>query len=183
MKTSRVRVYIASSFDGFIAGRDDDLSWLPHGEGETATPGALDYDTFITDVRALLMGRRTYDVVRRREVPWPYGPRPVLVATHRSLDPHPPETVRPVRGTIGELIRMAKEAAGQGDVYLDGGTLIRQAAEEDLIDEFTVTLAPIVLGTGHPLFAGMRTQYHLEIVSHHSFTSGMLQVRARPARR
>lgn len=183
MTTPRVRVYIASSFDGFIAGPDDDLSWLPHSEGETDTPGALDYDTFIADVGALLMGRRTYDVVRGFDVPWPYGPRPVLVATHRPLDPDPPETVRPVSGAIGELIRMAKDAGGGGDVYLDGGTLIRQAAEEDLIDEFTVTLAPIVLGTGHPLFAGMRTRYALEIMSHHSFTSGMLQVRAKPAGR
>jgi len=180
MTPPRVRVYLASSLDGFIAGPGDDLSWLPDSEGEADGPGSLDYDTFIADVGALLMGRRTYDVVRGFDVPWPYGARPVLVATHRPLDSDPPETVRAVRGTIGELIRMAKEAAGEGDVYLDGGTLIRQAAEDDLVDEFTVTFAPIVLGSGHPLFAGMRTRYALEIVSHHFFTSGMLQIRAKP---
>jgi len=190
MPQPRVRVYLASSLDGFIAGPDDDLTWLesPEGKDDSETPGmpadagGLAYEDFIEDVGALLMGRRTYDVVRGFDVPWPYGTRPVLVATHRALDPDPPETVRPVHGAIGDLIGLAKEAAGHGDVYLDGGVLIRQAAEEDLIDDLTLTLAPVALGAGHPLFAGMNKRYPLEILSYHPFTGGMLQVRARPRR-
>jgi dihydrofolate reductase len=188
MASQRVRVFIATSIDGFIAGPDDDLSWLDGadpdpGQDQGVThsePGALDYETLIGEIGALLMGRRTYDVVRGFDVPWPYGERPVLVATNRPLDSDPPATVRPVEGSIAELIGAAKEAAGGRDVYLDGGVLIRQAAEANLIDELTITIAPIALGAGHPLFAGLRERYPLEIVSHHTSPGGMLQIRARP---
>lgn len=186
MATSMVRVYLASSIDGFIAGPDDDLSWLPDSDQLTGAPDtdpdALQYDEFIAGVGALLMGRGTYDVVRGFGVPWPYGDRPVLVATHRALDEDPPATVRAVQGSIAELIEEAKSAAGGMDVYLDGGSLVRQAAEAGLIDELTITIAPVALGAGHPLFAGMKVRYPLEIVSHHRSGGGMLQMRLRPRR-
>jgi dihydrofolate reductase len=186
MATPQVRVYIATSIDGFIAGPNDDLSWLPEGDqlADTAgtDDGALTYEQFIAGVGALLMGRRTYDVVRGFDVPWPYRDLPVLVATTRALDAEPPTTVHAVTGPISELVEAAKHAAGSKDVYLDGGTLIRQAAEVDLIDDLTITLAPIALGSGHALFAGIDKRYPLELVSHHRHAGGMIQIRARPKR-
>jgi dihydrofolate reductase len=186
MTTPQVRVYIATSLDGFIAGPNDDLSWLPGGDQLADTAGtdsdALGYEDFIAAVGALLMGRRTYDVVRGFDLPWPYGDLPVLVATTRTLDAAPPGTVRAVSGPITELIASAKTAAGGKDVYLDGGTLIRQGAESDLIDDLTITMAPIALGSGHPLFAGINKRYPLELLSHHRHPGGMIQIRARPKR-
>lgn len=182
----RVRVYIASSLDGFIAGPEDDLSWLtgpdaasPGGETD---PGALTYETFIADVGALLMGRGTFDVVYGMQG-WGYGALPVLVATNRQLPQDARETVRAASGAIEELVAQAKDVAGDKDVYLDGGNLIRQAAEADLIDDLTITMAPIALGAGHPLFAGMARRYSLEITGHYRYDGGMVQIQARPRRR
>ena len=78
---SRVRVFIAASLDGFIAGPNDELDWLHHPEGgeDTFTP-------FFRQIGAMLMGRRTYDVIRDFEGEWPYGDTPILVATTRPLD-------------------------------------------------------------------------------------------------
>lgn len=185
MHEPRILVYIASSLDGFIAGPGDDLTWLdaPGGlGGGEPDPGALHYEPFMQGIGCMLMGRRTYDVVRGFDIPWPFADRTVLVATRRPLDEDAPAGVRAVSGAIEEVIREAKAAAGGKDVYLDGGDLIRQAAEAGLIDEITLTLAPVALGTGLPLFAGMRTRYPLEILSHHSFPGGMVQLRARPRR-
>ncbi|HSM36217.1 MAG TPA: hypothetical protein VK837_07470, partial [Longimicrobiales bacterium] len=136
MADGRVRVYIASSLDGFIAGPDHDLSWLTGPEaanpgGET-DPGALTFEAFFADVGALLIGRGTFDVVREMAW-WGYGDRPVLVATHRDLGDGVRDTVRAVSGSIEELVAQAKEAAGEKDVYIDGGGLIRQAAAAGLI--------------------------------------------------
>lgn len=184
-KSPRVRVYIASSLDGFIAGPGNDLSWLTGPDA--ANPGgatdsdALTFDRFIADVGAVLMGRGTYDVVQGMEW-WGYGKRPVLVATHRPLDNEGRPTVRAVSGTIAEVVALAKEAADGKDVYIDGGELIRQAVDADLIDEITLTLAPIALGSGHPLFAGIQKPYPLHIVAHHTFEGGMVQIRARPGK-
>lgn len=181
----RVRVYIASSLDGFIAGPGDDLSWLTGPEavnrGGDTDPGALTFDAFIAEVGVVLMGRGTFDVVQGMEW-WGYGDRPVLVATHRPLDPDGRDTVRAVSGTIQEVVAQAKEAAGSKDVYIDGGNLIRQAAEADLIDELTLTLAPVALGAGSPLFAGIGKHFPVDVVGHHTFDGGMVQIRAVPRR-
>lgn len=181
----QVRVYIATSLDGFIAGPNDDLTWLtatdsPNTQDDFAS-GALTYEEFIGGIGALLMGRRTYDVVRGFDIPWPYGDRPVLVATNRPIDPDPTPFVRAVGGSIQELVAAARKAAEGQDVYIDGGALIRQALEADLVDDLTVTLAPIALGAGIPLFAGLPRHYPLKIVAHHSFDGGMVQLRMKPA--
>lgn len=165
-------MFIACSIDGFIAGPDDDLSWLPeptqddHGFGE-----------FFADIGALLMGRRTYEVLEGFDGPWPYEDRPVLVATHRPMSPSQP-TIRPVEGDITALVEQAREAAGDRDVYLDGGVLIRQGLDARLVDEITLTLVPVILGQGAALFTGAQRR-SLELVS--SKTSGdLLQIVLRP---
>jgi dihydrofolate reductase len=185
-RRSRVLVYIACSFDGFIAGPGDDLSWLPGADPaapETLAPDpeskALGFDAFLSNVGALLMGRRSYEVVAGFGGAWPYGKRPVLVATHRPLQPLSPE-VRAVRGEIAQLVALARAAAGSQDVYLDGGNLIRQALDAGLVDELVVTMVPILLGEGFPLFAGVRKRHALEFLSHERFGRKLLQVQLRP---
>jgi len=165
--------------DGFIAGPDDDLSWLPQGGSEEASkdvPGSVDFEQFMAGVGALLMGRRTYDVITGFGV-WPYGDCPVLVPTHRPLDPVRP-TVKPVAGGIVELVGAAKKVANGKDVYLDGGNLIRQAIDAHLVDDMIVSIVPIVLGQGHPLFAGASDRHALEFVGHYDY-NGMVQLHAR----
>ena len=80
------------------------------------------------------------------------------------------------------MVAEAKSVAAPKNVYIDGGVLIRQAAEADLIDELTITLAPVALGAGIPLFAGMTHRYPLEVFGHYDFPGGMVQLRARPNR-
>lgn len=169
----RVRVFIACSLDGFIAGADDDLSWLP-------PPGADDFGhaAFMAAVGAILMGRRTYDVVTGFD-PWPYGEVPLLVATTRALVPAVP-TVRAVAGPIAGLVHDALAAAAGRDVYLDGGELIRQALDAELIDELIVTVIPVVLGAGLPLFAGVGRRHALTLVDHR-VAAGLVQLTYRPA--
>lgn len=187
---SRVLVYIACSFDGFIAGPGDDLSWLPGADAsaapadpagpERADTGAVGFESFMSRIGALLMGRRSYEVVQGFGGNWPYGDRPVLVATHRPLQTVLPR-VRAVDGEIAELIAQARDAAGDRDIYLDGGNLIRQALDADLVDELIVTMVPVLLGAGSPLFAGVRKRHQLEFVRHQRYGKELLQIELRPA--
>jgi dihydrofolate reductase len=170
-----VRVFIACSLDEFIAGPGDDLSWLP--QDPSVDRG---YDAFMAGTGAILMGRATYEVVAGFSGPWPYGDVPVLVATTRALDPAAP-TVRAVRGDAAGLVAQAREAARGRGVYLDGGHLIRQALDAGLVDELTVTVVPVILGAGAPLFAGARERRALRLAEHRVFDDGLVQLRYLPA--
>ncbi|MCA9665435.1 MAG: dihydrofolate reductase [Myxococcales bacterium] len=172
----RLRVYIACSLDGFIAGPDGDLSWLPQPSGDEA-PGQEDdfgYADFISGVGALLMGRTTYDAVRAMGIPWPYE-RSVVVATHRPLD-DAPAGVSAAAGDIGALVETAARRAGGKDVYIDGGALIRQALDAGLVDEMCVTVIPVILGAGHPLFAGVARRQTLSLVAQRALPGGLVQL-------
>jgi dihydrofolate reductase len=174
---SRVRVFIACSVDGFIAGPNDELDWLAPGDACEDT-----FSPFFAGVGAMLMGRRTFDVASGFEGPWPYGDTPVLVATRRPLvAPRP--SVRSVAGTIAELVAAARTVAGERDVYLDGGELIRSALDARLVDSLTVTLIPIILGAGVPLFAGARSRHGLELISQRAIGGGLVELVYRPVER
>ncbi|MFN3865186.1 MAG: dihydrofolate reductase family protein [Demequina sp.] len=187
----RVRAYIASSLDGFIAGPRDEIDWLeaprpvwaPMATGVWAqhSADALGYDAFIAEVGAMLMGRRTYDVVSAFDVDWPYGDLPIIVATGRPLEVAPP-TVRPGSAPIANLVAEARDAAGDKDVYIDGGSVIRQALDAGLIDEMTVTVHPTVLGAGRPLFAGAERRHHITVTDVRRYGDGMVQLTLVPAR-
>ena len=173
----RIRVFIACSLDGFIAGPNDEIDWLTGNSG-----GAEDtFTPFRAPIGAMLMGRRTLEVVAGFSGAWPYGDIPVLVATRRPLSSKQP-TVRAVSGSIAEVVAQAKQAAGERDVYIDGGALIRSALDADLIDELTVTIIPIVLGAGLPLFAGAGRRHALELIGERTIGGGLVQLVYRPRR-
>ncbi|MEM9190411.1 MAG: dihydrofolate reductase family protein [Myxococcota bacterium] len=180
----RVRVYIACSLDGFIAGEDDDLAWLddrPEADVASAENAeSLGFEAFMADVGALVMGRRTFEVVESfGPEAWLYGKRPVLVATHRPLSTNR-STVRPVDGAIEDIIAEARRMAAPKDVYLDGGQLIRAALDAGLIDELVVTVIPVVLGKGIPLFAGATKRHDFALRRQVAFPGGGVQLTLLP---
>jgi dihydrofolate reductase len=166
--TADVRVFIACSLDGFIAGPDGDMSWLPVPREDED----YGYGAFIAETSALLMGRATFDTVVDF-ADWPYGELPVLVATTRPLDP-PVASVRAISGDPGELLAQVR-ATIEGPIYLDGGALIRQFLDVGLVDELTVTIVPCILGAGAPLFAGAEPR-RLELIRTRSFDDGLVQL-------
>ena len=169
------RVFIATSRDGFIAGRDDDLSWLPDGHaGED-----YGYEAFMAETGAIIMGRRTYDVVEGFGIDWPYGETPVFVATSRPLETDEP-TVRSVRGTPAEILACVHEVT-DGGVYVDGGDVIRQFLDAGLINEATITVIPIDIGEGVPLFTDDAQRARLGEPTLTTFPSGVQQLRFTPA--
>ena len=142
-----VAVFLAVSLDGMIADAQHGLGWLmPHAGNDTAATG---YDALMARTDTLLMGRRTYDVVRGFGQ-WPYDGKRVGVMTHR---PH--EVTRPAEpmaaGSLLDVLE-ALHRDGARHVYVDGGDVVRQALRADVVDELTLSWVPVVLGDGVPLF-------------------------------
>ncbi|RLB50856.1 MAG: hypothetical protein DRJ42_18055 [Deltaproteobacteria bacterium] len=105
----------------------------------------------------MLMGRRTFDVVMGFGGEWPYGSTPVLVATTRPL-PDAPTTVSTCHGDIGQMCEEARQVAGDKNVYLDGGNVVSQALDAGAVDELILTVVPVFLGQGVPLYSGEQLQ-------------------------
>lgn len=170
----RTRVFLATSLDGFLAGPEDDLSWLP----TDVDLGAHGFEPFFASIGSVLMGRRTFDVVAAMDGPWPYGDRPLCVATHRSLSAPPSATgeVRAVHGSIRELVERARAVAGDRHVYLDGGSLVRAALDEGIALDLTLTVIPVRLGAGVPLYGnGSRRALRLRFAT--ALPQGIVQLR------
>lgn len=181
MSASRVRVYLGCSLDGCIAGPAHDISFLSDyaPDGEAAAEGSLDFPDFIAEVGALLMGRRTYQVLLDYDA-WHYGERPVLVATHHELPPAPQGgTAWAVQGPIEQLVAEAKAVAGGKDVYLDGGDLVRQGLDAGLVDELCLTFLPVVLGRGIRLWEGLQNRTELQFERPVMHAGRMVQVTGR----
>ena len=150
---TRFRFYTATTLDGFIADDHDSLDWLlsqPLDEG-----GALNYTDFISDIGTIVMGATTYQwILDNHDVTgegWPYT-QPTWVFTHRDLAPASAD-VHVVAGAPAQFRETLTQAAGQKDVWIvGGGDLAAQFAAAGMLDEVVVWFAPVLLGSGRPLF-------------------------------
>jgi len=169
LRRPRLSVFIATSLDGYIADKDGSLDWLHAAARDGEDYG---YEAFLDGVDALAMGRGTYDHIASID-PLPFGDRPVFVFAHRP----PSERAGVTFWSVGVDEAIARwSELGFGRVYVDGGALIRAFLAADAIDDVTITVAPVALGGGVPLFAaGPRTE--LDLVSATPFASGMVTLR------
>lgn len=166
----RCSVFIATSIDGYIARTDGAVDWLD----VVARPGEdYGYAAFFDSVDALVLGRNTYDTVRALGA-WPYGGKRCIVLTHGRPAPRHGEEFR--EGSPPALIA-ALQREGVRHVYVDGGDVIGQFLAAGLIDHVTLSIVPVLLGAGIPLFgaSGVEQRWTLEDVR--SYPSGLTQLR------
>lgn len=174
-------VYIATSLDGYIARENGELDWLPGADGkpvEGLDPSDdLGFNAFIDSVDVLVMGRNTFETALSFKE-WPYGDMPVIVLSSRlsKLPVGIPETVELRNSTPAELTRELDQARYQ-HAYIDGGKTIQGFLNAGLIDEMTITIIPVLLGGGIPLFGELNADIQLTMVESKTFGNGMIQSR------
>jgi dihydrofolate reductase len=166
---TRLSVFIACSLDGYIATLDGSLSWL---EGAARDDEDYGYSDFLAKTDALAMGRGTYDHIAHLD-PLPFGDRPVFVFTHRA--PAPRDGLHFWDAPPREAVERWS-AMGLDRVYVDGGVLVSSFLAEGLVDDITITLAPVVLGEGRPLFHSGFPRAELRLVDVKHWSSGMAQL-------
>ncbi len=175
-------VFIATSVDGYIALPDGGLDWLTNPPPETAHAPAhhgqdapAGYDDFTADVTHLVMGRGTYDKVITFDH-WPYERfRTVVLST--TLAPDADERMTVVRSLEQAVSLLDEERAGK--VYLDGGQVVTAFLAAGLIQELTISRAPVLLGTGLPLFHDLPHQVRLAHLGTSTSETGMTSTRYR----
>jgi dihydrofolate reductase len=178
---SLVRYYAAQTLDGYIAESDDSIDWLTGYEGsfEGADSDASQagYEEFYEGIGALAMGSTTYEWVLAHGRGWPYGGKPTWVLSSRELEVPDGEDVdvRIVDGEVPELIDEMRDAAGDRDIWIvGGGPVASQFADHGLLDRVEVTVVPVVLAEGKPLFERRPPGGPMQLISACTFSSGMI---------
>lgn len=163
----RTKVFIARSLDGFIARPDGDLDWL-NERGERA--GDTGYDTFISGIDTIVMGRNTYEKTRTFGF-WPYdGLRASVLSTQLNTEDPNITIARNLTDLVSDL-----NTNGADNVYVDGGQLVQSFLREGLIDDITITTAPVLLGEGIPLFGSVHHDIELEHRATRTLGAGFVQ--------
>jgi len=169
-------VFIATSLDGYIARRDGDIQWLTnppevrgHSSAQTVSEGPKDYTAFMASVDHLVMGRGTYEKVLTFNA-WPYGSKRVIVLS-RTLPTNDDDRITVTR-TIDKILSLLDSRNARG-VYVDGGKVIQEFLSQDLIDEITISRAPVLLGDGLPLFGPLTADVQLIHLGTTSSDGGM----------
>jgi dihydrofolate reductase len=163
-----VTLFIATSLDGYIAGPDDDLSWL-------FTDADYGFTTFFSEVDTLVIGRGTYEVVRRFGE-WPYpGKRSIVVSRKQDLEVDTPDTTIH-SGDLEDLLEGLRGEGAQHVWLVGGGELVRSFLEKGLLDRVTVSLHPVLLGHGIPLFPSGFPKTLLMFEDAEAYESGLVQL-------
>ena len=177
-----VALYIACSLDGYIATPDGGVDWLTGTGGEDGEGGEdYGYQEFYDSVDALLTGSATYEQVIGWGA-WPYPGKPCWVFSSRDLPLERPELVLAKNGPRAALEEIA--ARGLRRAWLiGGGKLIASFRAEGLITEYLVTIIPVILGGGLPLFPPPGPTEKLRLVESKSYPNGFVLVKYVPTGR
>ncbi|MDF2380547.1 dihydrofolate reductase [Nostoc ellipsosporum NOK] len=172
-------LFIAASLDGYIAKPNDDLSFLKIVEKEGEDYG---YAGFTDTIDTLIVGRKTYDYVLREIGSSHYdnGQRDVYVIT-RTQRQNEGRTIF-YTGSLPELVNRLKSENGK-NIYCDGGAaVINELLRHELIDEFIVSVIPVLLGNGTRLFKDGAPEQLLEHIGTKTFDTGLVQLYYRKKR-
>lgn len=169
----KLSLFIASSLDGYIAKPNDDLSFLKIVEKEGEDYG---YADFTATIDTIIVGRKTYDFVLKEIGASHYdnGERDVYVIT-RTEKPKEGRTTF-YTGNLTDLVKQLKSENGK-NIYCDGGSeIINELLKNDLIDDFIISVIPVLLGNGTRLFKDERPEQELEFIGSKSFETGLVQL-------
>ncbi|NVO21308.1 MAG: dihydrofolate reductase [Bacteroidetes bacterium] len=163
----RVKLFIATSLDGYIARKDGGIDWL-------FTDGDYGYADFYASIDTTLTGRKTYELILTfGDFPYP-GKTNYIFSRAGSWGSA--EQVTFVDEDVAAFVERLKKQEGR-DIWLVGGAEIVSALERaGLIDDYIISVHPIILGDGISLFSDAGLNQSIELVSTGSFPSGLVQL-------
>jgi len=167
----KVILYIAMSFDGYIAKRDGDLSFLSIVEKEGENYG---YTDFVKTVDTVIVGRKTYDKILSMGYAFPHSDKDTYIITRTSRPSV--GSVKFYTGSLNDLVARLKSTDGK-HIFVDGGAeIVNELLKDNLIDEFYISVIPVLLGDGISLFKSGRPVIGLKLISSKSFEKGLVQL-------
>ncbi len=161
----KIILFIASSLDGFIAGEKGELDWL-------FTDQDYGYAEFLSSTDCALMGRKTYETAVKLGDS-PKEGRKWYIFTHTSEKNK--ENIKFISDPIS-FTKKLKQEKGKNIWFIGGSEVISLLMNAGLIDEIILSIHPIILGKGIPLFKNIDKKINLKPVESTKFNTGLLQL-------
>jgi dihydrofolate reductase len=186
---NKVIASITQSVDGYVTGPDDGAGlglgrggerlhyWVFGGpwtyDDDERDLGAMTgedkayFDALVAGLGAAICGRGMYDAAGAWGGTNPFD-GPLFVVTHRTDDAPDPASGFTFVADFEEAVRRARVEAGDRDVAISGGAdLIRQGLDAGVVDQLSISTAPVILGAGKRLFEGFEKDLDLDILDVH----------------
>lgn len=180
----KVILNLAVSLDGFIEGPNGEVDWCIMDED-------MGFDAFLDSVDTLFYGRVSYDAWGnyQPELQAPESEQKMWQAIHaknKFVFSHQQRTDNRATFIATDIAAKINEIKQQGgkDIWLYGGaSLIQSFIQAGLIDCYKISVHPLVLGSGKPLFEAMQQRLNLTLTGTRVFRSGVVELSYEPAER
>ncbi len=162
----KIILNLAVSLDGFIEGPNGEFDWCFDDQ---------DYGlkAFFNSIDAIFMGRKSYELVKTMGDNL-YENKKIYVFSRTLKEVAPGEEL--IAANLEEQVKGIKHSAGK-DIWLFGGaSLITSFINSKLIDEFMLSVHPIILGGGKPLFIDVKDRTLLKLQEAITYSSGLVQL-------
>jgi dihydrofolate reductase len=173
----KVVLDLAVTLDGFIEGPNGEIDWCIMDE-------EMNFDGFLEGIDTIFYGRVSYDMWGN------YEPEETTSEAELSLwktvhsknkfvfssQPRQDSRATFIHAGIAEQVRKIKTQGGK-DIWLYGGSsLVKTFIELGLIDQYRISIHPVVLGSGKPLFDNLQERLNFRLTDTKVFKSGVVQV-------
>ena len=149
----KIIAYIATSLDGYVAREDGSIDWLPESSESS-------YDAFYKSIDTVIMGKTTYDqVLTFGEYPYKDKKSFVFTRTSKNNDGNV-EFV----SDIEKFVKDGFPGTGKNIWLVGGSKIIASFLKMGVVDEIIITVIPVLLGKGVPLFQNIENETKLELV-------------------
>ncbi|MDA0799169.1 MAG: dihydrofolate reductase family protein [Chloroflexi bacterium] len=169
----KLTLYTAATLDGYIAGPNGELDWLDITATDPQQPD-YGYNAFMDSIDTTIQGTTTYQLAAHFNKD-PYPGKTNYVFTRATPPPPDSGVWRFITGDIATFVRTLKQEDGAGIWLVGGGQINTVMLNAGLIDEIVVTLFPVVLGNGIPLFAPGADRSEFHTLSSESYETGLVQ--------
>jgi len=168
-----VTLHVVSSIDGFIAKRDNSISWMD-SPGNVYEKGVTeDGADVLTSIDCYVLGSHTYE--HALELGWPYGDTPTVVVTNRQL-PNARSTVEFYSGDLKKLVNEIL-APRYSNIWMVGGAMLGQSfLSLGLVDELRLMIAPATLGDGLHLFGSSASEQKWVLANVVGYKNGYVEL-------
>ena len=172
-ETSKVTIHMVSSLDGFIAKKDNSVSWFETSDHYEKGVTEEDAEEFLKAIDCFVIGARTYE--HTLEIGWPYGEVPTVVVTHKNRQADR-KNIEFYSGSLERLVN-EKLKPNYRNIWIAGGAMLAiDFIRLKLADDLKLSILPVMLGDGKRFLdqIGQEQMVHLKKVT--AYKSGMVEL-------